>query len=363
MRIINGLTPVATPFLAVAPKDYSAVYHDQLSNILRLYFNQIGSNNLNTLLGPQGGQHLNFPLGAFYDTTDQYDGATTVPYAMRFNSTNFSYGVTVEPRLVVADASIATTTMTVTNVLSGRFYPGMLLSGTGVSAGSYVYLQLSSTATAVATKLYASGGAVGATTVVLNSVTNIEPLQFVSGTGVPANTRVIYVDYNTNTVTLSAAFTVQAAGSYSFSPWGYTGTYSVSPSQTVSSTQISGRTDSKLTVAQPGIYNVQFSAQFSNTDNNVIHEVDVWFRKNGVDIPDSNSRFSIPGTHSGLTGQLIAALNFFVEMAAGDYIEIVWHTDSSTVFIETVDAATNPIRPITPSTIVTLTFVSTSTTA
>jgi len=132
----------------------------------------------------------------------------------------------------------------------------------------------------------------------------------------------------------------------------------VSPSQTASSTTITGQLKSLITFEYTGVYNIQFSLQFSNTDNNVIHEVDVWFRKNDEDISNSNSRFSIPGKHSGLNGQLIAALNFVTDVVAGDVIEIIWHTDNSSVFIETIPSAIAPVRPQTPSAIVTVSFVS-----
>lgn len=98
--------------------------------------------------------------------------------------------------------------------------------------------------------------------------------------------------------------------------------------------------------------------QFTNTDNNTIHEVDVWLKKNDANIADTNSVFSVPGKHTGLNGQLIAALNLFVEAQAGDEFEIIWHTNSSTVYIETIAAQTAPIRPQTPSAIVTVSFVS-----
>lgn len=302
-----------------------------------------------------GGRFLNFPQGSFYDTSNQYDGSTTIPYAVRFNSTAISSGVSIGSRTVVATGSIATTTMTITAITSGRFYPSMILSGTGVTSGTYVYLQLSSTATAVATPT-GSGGGAGLFTFTVSSATNIEPRQFISGTGIVANTRVVSIVGTT--VTVDTALTGAVSGTVTFRPWGYQGTYSVSPSQTVASTTITGTLQSLITPAYSGVYNIQFSLQFSNTDNNTIHEVDVWFRKNNVDIADSNSVFSIPGRHSGLNGQLIAALNFFVEAQAGDEIEIMWHTASSTVYIETIAAATSPIRPRTPSAIVTVSFVS-----
>ena len=345
-----------SPRLLNAPRAYEHRYHDQNNDVLWLYFAQL-DNILGALLGPDGGKYLLFPRGAFYDTSSQYDGASTLPYAMRLNSTSYSSGISVENRNVVFTGAIALTTMTVTAVTSGRIYPGQILSGTGVTAGTYVYLQLSSTAAPVATPTYVSGGAIGATTFVVSSTVGIEVRQFVSGTGVPANTRVIDVNTLTNTVTLSAAFTVQAAGAYTFRPWGYEGTYSVNPSQTVSSTAISGTTPSKVVVEQAGVYNIQFSAQFTNTDTQD-HDVDVWLTVNGVNIANSNTIYTVPSSHGGVPGRLGASLNYFQEMQPGDYFEIMWRASNPQLYIEYVGAQTNPSRPAAPSVIVTVTFVS-----
>lgn len=367
-KIVNSLLVPTAPNLPAAPKTYDGRYVDQLLNVFRLYFNRIGGNAVGSLLGPLGGQHLNTPFGSFYDTTDQYDGSTTIPYAVRFNTTAIGQGVSIVPRDFVGTGSIALTVLTITAVTSGRMYPANLLSGTGVTAGTYSYLQLSSTATpVVGTQTFVSGGVIGTNTfVVSGGAGSIETRQFVSGTGVPVNTRVLTAAYDSvtgnTTVTLNANFTVQASGNYVFRPWGYEGTYSVSPSQTVASTQISATLPSLITPTYPGIYNVQFSFQFTNTDTQ-IHDIDIWLKKNDVDIPDSNSQFSVPNKHGGVDGHLIAALNFAVEMEAGDVLEIVWHTSDSHIFMETIDPQTNPIRPRTPSAIVTVTFVSTLTTA
>lgn len=368
-KIVNSLLVPTSPKLPIAPKEYEARYHDQLNNVFRLYFNQMGGNAVSSLLGPLGGQHMNVPCGSFYDTTNQYDGSTTIPYALRFNTTDISNGVSVTTRSAIVTASITTTTLTCTAVASGRFFPGMILSGTGVTAGTYIYLQLSSTATPITgTQSFVSGGGAGtATFVVSGGQGNLEARQFVSGTGVPANTRVVSATYDSGTgnttVVLSANFTVQAAGNYVFRPWGYQGTYSVSPSQTVASTQITGISDSMLTFAQPGIYNIQFSAQFANTDTASEHDVDVWFKQNDVTLMDSNSQFTVPKKHTGVNGHLIAGLNYFVSVDAGDVVEIVWHTDNSAVYIEFIPPQTSPLRPSTPSVIATVSFVSTRTTA
>ena len=296
-------------------------------------------------------KHLNTQYyGSFYDTTDQHDGSTTIPYAMRLNSTALNNGISIVNREVVSTSSIATTTLTCTAITSGRFYPGMILSGTGVTAGTYIYLQLSSTATAVATPT-GSGGGSGVNTLTVSSATGLEERQFISGTNIPANTRI--VDVTGTTVTLSANMTGAASGTYTVRPWGYQGTYSVSPSQTVASTTISGVSQSKITVDNAGIYNIQFSAQFANTDSSD-HDVDIWFKKNDVTIANSNSQITIPSSHGGIDGHFIAAWNFFIDMAANDYIEIVWHTENSAVFIEEIPVQTSPKRPETPSVIVTM---------
>lgn len=350
------LIPSKAPRLLAAPVEYMQRFVDDLTNVLRLYFNQI-DNIMQLVLGTRGGQYINNPYGSFYDTTNQYDGATTIPYSMRLNSTFNSNGISVEPRTAVFTGSIATTTLTVSAMISGQLWPGQIITGTGVTAGTYHYLQLSSTATAVATPTFVSGGTVGQATVVLSSVAGIAARQFVSGTGVPANTRVISVDTGTNTVTLAANFTVQAAGTYTFRPFGYEGTYSCSPSQTVASTTITSTSYPKITVAQSGVYNLQFSAQFANTSATA-YDVDIWLTKNGVNEPDSNSQITIPGKHGLINGHLIAAWNLEVELQKDDFVELVWRTENSSVYIEYVGEQTNPIRPAIPSVIVTVTFVS-----
>jgi len=115
---------------------------------------------------------------------------------------------------------------------------------------------------------------------------------------------------------------------------------------------------SRLNVAQAGIYNLQFSIQFTNTTN-ASQDVDVWFRKNGTNIDKSNSRFGFaPRKGAGDPFHIIAALNFFVSLAANDYVEIMWRTSDVGVQIEYYAASSTPTRPAIPSVIATLTFVS-----
>jgi hypothetical protein len=115
---------------------------------------------------------------------------------------------------------------------------------------------------------------------------------------------------------------------------------------------------SRLNVSQSGIYNVQFSIQFTNTTNSS-QDVDVWFRKNGTNIDKSNSRFGFaPRKGASDPFHTIAAINYFVSLSANDYVEIMWRPTDVGVSIEQYPAGTSPTRPAVPSAIVTLSFVS-----
>jgi hypothetical protein len=115
---------------------------------------------------------------------------------------------------------------------------------------------------------------------------------------------------------------------------------------------------SRLNVRNAGVYNLQFSAQLENQDN-AQHDVDIWFRKNGTNIDKSNSIFTVPARKSAsIFGHVIAALNFFVELAANDYVEIIWRSESTLVSIEQTPAQSTPTRPATPSIIATMQAIS-----
>jgi hypothetical protein len=118
--------------------------------------------------------------------------------------------------------------------------------------------------------------------------------------------------------------------------------------------------NSKITVATSGVYNLQFSTQFQNTDNQ-IQDISIWLKQNGTDIPGSAGLVSIPARKSAAAGEEaheIIGWNYYVQMNAGDYIQIYWSTTLATVTIHTYAASTGPVRPSTASVVATLSFVS-----
>jgi hypothetical protein len=110
---------------------------------------------------------------------------------------------------------------------------------------------------------------------------------------------------------------------------------------------------SRFTAANAGLYNVQFSAQFVSTDSS-IHDVSIWLRKNGTDVAASNSVVSVPSKHGSINGHLLPAWNFFIQLSASDYVELMWSTSTTNVSIEAFGTQTGPTRPSTPSLIVTM---------
>lgn len=114
---------------------------------------------------------------------------------------------------------------------------------------------------------------------------------------------------------------------------------------------------SRMTAGYSGLYNLQFSSQFANTDSQA-HDIDIWFRKNGTNITSSNSQFTVPSKHGSVDGHLIAGLNIFVALQKNDYVEIMWSAASTTVSMPTIAAQTSPTRPATPCVIATLSYLS-----
>ena len=115
---------------------------------------------------------------------------------------------------------------------------------------------------------------------------------------------------------------------------------------------------SKITVANEGIYNLQFSVQLENTDN-ASQDVFIWLKQNGVDIVGSTGKIGIPARKSvGDPFHGIYGWNYFCSMTAGQYIEIYWSTTNAAVTIQYYPASGSPTKPATQSVVATMSFVS-----
>ena len=113
--------------------------------------------------------------------------------------------------------------------------------------------------------------------------------------------------------------------------------------------------NTRFVVQNAGVYNIQFSAQLQQL-NNADSTISIWFRKNGTDIPRSNTELSIDKNQGGAS-KLVAAWNIVESFTANQYIEIMWSSPDTGMEILWQDVQTGPTRPSTPSLIVTVTQV------
>jgi len=165
------------------------------------------------------------------DTATSATNATTANSIANAGAWNISFSSSNEAVVV---GGIAVDALTVNSVTSGTLTPGQILSGTGVTAGTKILSQTNATgSTAVVTKA-ADSGASGTNAIYFPNLTSVVVGQFITGTGVPANTKIIGTTVTpSNGVVLSNNLTVDATGSYNFLPFGGIGTYLVSAVQTV----------------------------------------------------------------------------------------------------------------------------------
>lgn len=113
---------------------------------------------------------------------------------------------------------------------------------------------------------------------------------------------------------------------------------------------------SRINVRNTGTYNLQFSAQFVNADSQ-IHDIDIWLRKNGSDVSGTNGQVSVPNSHGGVSGRILPAWNYVIDLAAGDYLQLIWNTTNTQVSLEHIGTQTSPTRPSTASIIATMQYI------
>lgn len=102
-----------------------------------------------------------------------------------------------------------------------------------------------------------------------------------------------------------------------------------------------------------GLYNYQFSLQFSSTTNQT-RDIWIWPRKNNVDIPNSATRISITDS----TTYVVAAWNFIVSMQANNDFQLMWAAEEGSNTISITAFSATAFCPATPSVILSVTEAS-----
>lgn len=125
--------------------------------------------------------------------------------------------------------------------------------------------------------------------------------------------------------------------------------------------------DNTATALVSGVYKIDYSLQFANTDN-TIHDVHVWLQVNGSLVAGSTSKFSLPARKSaGVYTYVVAYSSVVFEIEAGDAFKLWWETSKAYnptgpvdgVYMDYIPAQTVPhARPAAPSAVGSITFVS-----
>lgn len=125
--------------------------------------------------------------------------------------------------------------------------------------------------------------------------------------------------------------------------------------------------DGTATAKYSGIYKIDYSLQFVNTDNNQ-HDVYCWLKVDGSYVPRSSSQFTLNQRKSvGNPSALVAYSTVTFAINAGQLVSLYWATDKAHtvspsadgVYMENINAISSPyVRPSNPSAIGTIAFLS-----
>lgn len=114
---------------------------------------------------------------------------------------------------------------------------------------------------------------------------------------------------------------------------------------------------SKVVFDVSGYYNIQFSAQllnFTTSDDNVTF----WWKQNGTDVAYSAGIQAVPSKHGSSPGAAIVSWNIVLPITADDYVQLYYASESGNTVTATYPAGVAPVHPVSPSVILTATFVS-----
>jgi hypothetical protein len=92
----------------------------------------------------------------------------------------------------------------------------------------------------------------------------------------------------------------------------------------------------QITIANPGVYNIQFSAQMQKTAGNTATHIHIWLAQNGVSVPVSASQIGFPSNSI----YVVPAWNFFFKTtSANEYVQLKWEINSNVDNAVTIQSA------------------------
>ena len=114
--------------------------------------------------------------------------------------------------------------------------------------------------------------------------------------------------------------------------------------------KVNAGTLSRIYVTVSGVYNFQFSGQLVS-NNSSAKQIYLWIKRNNINIGYSTHQYTVSGSNTHLN----ISWNFNIDMQAGDYLELEWAADDTSVTMEAT-AATSP-HPGIPSAVMAVSYV------
>jgi len=238
--------------------------------------------------------------------------------------------------------------VTVNNLAQGIFNLNLPLTASGLLIGGNLTITGSLSATAgltgslLGTASYALNG--GVTQLLAGPNVTLSPT---NGLGQVTITAALSgsTSFNTATGSYGSFYSTQTQTNVA----GTARSMSLNVTDITNGVSISGSTNpfnTYIKVQNPGVYDIQFSAQVDKTDSGT-DEIWIWIRKNGTDISDSATSIELQGNGA----HYVAAWNFFVNAAANDYFQLMWYSPDANVRLHAESAF--GVVPGIPSLIVT----------
>jgi len=366
------------PSLPIAPMGYSSIFHDQLNNVLRLYFNRLD------LINQQLSQVLQAEQPAI--TTDFIDFNTFANYndrlaRMGWNGADatinigMEYGVVqqvgqeyyarvrnstgsdIPNGTVVGFAGAADDALLVTPYLADGTSPSLYILGIMThdlpDSGEKGYCTVWGFVRDIDTSGFSAGDILYADPAVSGGLTNVKPtapnnvIPVAACVVSDATVGVIFVRPTIQQVQYYGRFSKTTTATPAATDTAYALTFD---NTQISNGVVIGTPTSRLVVPESGLYQIDATVQLTSGSSSA-KNVWVWFRKNGTDIANS-ARLVTSDVNNGYVP---LSLNQVTSLAANDYIELMYAADNTSVSISQV--AATAFAPAAPSVVISVTQV------
>lgn len=345
------LRPSKAPNLLVAPVGYDQRYTDQLNNALRLYFNQI--DNFSSSLANGGPlSFLDFIKDAVYtnqearlgwNDTDktlnlgmdygviQQIGQET--YARVGNTT----GSTIPNGTVVGFAGATANALLVEPYLANGTDPSLYILGVMThdlpDSGDKGYCTVWGFVRDLDTSAFSPGDILYASPSTAGALTNVKPtapnnvIPIAACITSHATTGVIFVRPTIEQMKYYGEFAATVDQTVAVINTAYAVTFDTT--EISNGVTLTGSPTSRITVPASGLYRVQVNMQIASTSSSS-KNLWCWFRKNGVDIPNS-ARITTSDINNGFVAM---THDITVSLTANQYIEVMYAGDNTAIFLD-----------------------------